>query len=141
MNRQVRSAMRRDRLLQDAEEATMIVRGVVQGQDAPGTKMSEHQKVLLTWIGDIRIGFAGIVVRRTHKSVDNHGRHLFGLPPLEENTMLLELYAREYANLESIADRLTDKQSRRATTFAEGDVSDFQLFLLFCIRMESFLMH
>jgi len=124
MQREVQSAARRDRLRLSREDAEMTVRGVVHGTSTQSSVVLEHESVVLGWIEKIRVGFADIVVRRTHKSVDNEGRQLFDLPPLRENNLLLELYEHEYDNLEEIANSMMGKDSAKGTRFAEGNVSN-----------------
>jgi len=114
-------------MLQTREEAESTIRGVVHGESSHGAGPSEHRKLVLEWIKKIRLGFAGSVIRRTHKSVDNLGHQLFGLPPLHENQMVLELYPYEYDNLADIAEGMMGKDSAKGTRFAEGNVSNMSI--------------
>jgi len=86
MQREVQSAARRDRLRLSCEDTEMTVRGVVHGTSTQPSVVLEHESVVLSWIEKIRVGFADIVVRRTHKSVDNEGRQLFDLHRCERTT-------------------------------------------------------
>ena len=106
------------------EEAESTIRGVVHGESSHSVGPSEHRQLMLDWIEDIRCGFAGVVIRRTHKSVDNEGQQLFGLPPLHENQMVLHLYPYEYENLDDIAAGMMGKDTAKGTRFAEGNVSN-----------------
>jgi len=114
----------------------MTVRGVVHGMSTQPSVVLEHESVVLGWIEKIRVGFANIVVRRTHKSVDNEGRQLFDLPPLQENNLLLHLYGHEYDNLEEIANSMMGKDSAKGTRFAEGNVSNIFMVAV-CVFIRS----
>ena len=68
MTREIGAAARRDRAEQDPDEAISIVRGRIHGEDVSGHIESEKQKAIIEWIQTMRSGFAGTVIRRTHKS-------------------------------------------------------------------------
>jgi hypothetical protein len=131
MAREIVAASRRDRHEQDPDEAMSVVRGRIHGQDVSGHIQSQRQKVMMDWIQQIRTGFAGTVIRRTHRSIDNTGEKLFGLPPCIEIQHLLELYRHEYDNMEVIADSMTSKDAITGTRFVDGGVSLSISFLLF----------
>ena len=138
MQWEVQSSARRDWIWQSREDAEMTVRGMVHGSSAQSEVVLEHEKVVRDWIETMRVGFADIVVRHTHKSVDNEGRQLFDLPPLRENNLLLQLYEHEYENLEEIADSMMGKDSAKGTRFAEGNVRNIFIISFFafirCMR-------
>jgi hypothetical protein len=128
MTREIAAAARRDRLEQDPDEAISVVRGRIHGEDVSGHIQSEKQKAIIKWIQTIRCGFAGTVIRRTHKSKDNGGAMLFSLPPLADIPLLLDLYRHEYEYLDVIADQLTSKDAIKGTRFVEGGVGPFLFF-------------
>jgi hypothetical protein len=137
MTCEIAVAAHTDRLEQDPDEAISVVRGRIHGEDVSGQIQSEKQKAIMDWIQRIRTSFAGIVIRRTHKSIDNTGQKLFDLPPLTDALLLLELYDHEYEYLDVIADRVTSKDAVTGTRFIDGGVSP--LMHLFYFTHQSFL--
>ena len=128
MTREIGAAARRDRAEQDPDEAISIVRGRIHGEDVSGHIESEKQKAIIEWIQTMRSGFAGTVIRRTHKSKDYTGAKLFDLPPLTDIPLLLDLYEHEYQYLDVITDDVTSKDAVKGTRFVEGGVSPFLFF-------------
>src|SRR5882762_819531 len=130
---EIGSASRRDRVEQDPDDAISVVRGRIHGEDTPGHIESEKQRAMIDWIQVIRNGFSGIVVRRTHKSVDNTGAQLFDLPPLTDTPLLLNLFPHEYEYLDVIADQVMSKDAVTGTRFVDGGVSHSVPFILFSL--------
>ncbi|KAG2738555.1 hypothetical protein P692DRAFT_201730973 [Suillus brevipes Sb2] len=82
---------------------------------------SLYRNQMLKWIQIIRQRFAGNVIRRTVRSVDNVGVRISGLAPFQEHSLLVTLYQHEVDNLEQIAHDLVEKGgASKAAKFAGG---------------------
>ncbi|KAG1894055.1 P-loop containing nucleoside triphosphate hydrolase protein [Suillus fuscotomentosus] len=120
---QLRAASAKDRKrFKQGDRTAKIIMGTVKG-DADLDVPSLYRNQMLTWISVIRERFTGIVIRRTVRSVDNHGDRISGLAPFLEHNLLVKLYPHEVVNLERIAQEIVEQGGASAAKYASG--SDF----------------
>lgn len=126
MDRELNAANRKERNARkkaNSDQAETVVRGVLKGDDTRVDVKSDYKDTLLKWIRKLREWYAGCVIRRTVKSIDNEGKRISGLDPYSEHPLVVDLYDWEMDNLDELGEELVKNNAARAARFASGQVS------------------
>jgi hypothetical protein len=127
MTKALRKAVMKDR-------KKLQVKGAVNSmQMVRGEAVSQRGSLSLTltvdtWMKKIRERYAGLVIRRTLKSVDYTGARISGLEPYLEHILKIQLYPHEMKNLETLAQELIKDGGKKTAQYGSS-VSTFSLFL------------
>jgi hypothetical protein len=106
----------------ESEDAGDRLRALLAGEDVEQVASSSAlAPKMREWVPWMRNTFAPYVIRRTLDSKDSQGNKIFGLPPYQDHTLLLELRDWEKKRLMAITDEIID-QGQLTTLTGAGKV-------------------
>lgn len=124
MTTEFNRAQAKDRKVErESDTAGDRLRALLAGEDVEQVASnSALAPKMRQWVPWIREAFHQYVVRRTLDSVDHAGNKIFGLPPYQDQVLLLELRDWEKERLTMITDEIID-QGPLTTLAGAGKVS------------------
>ncbi|THG93946.1 hypothetical protein EW026_g7417 [Hermanssonia centrifuga] len=112
MHKDLAAALKKDRKRRKDQGAHTGLQEALSGHVDTGSgkkPITAHQRVVLSNLEALKSKFNGHVIWRNHKSVDQDGKLILGLPPYKESILVLEACQKEIEMLEDLTDN-TEEQ-------------------------------
>lgn len=126
MNAAVRNAKTKDhKRLNSSGMGNHLLMATASGVQSGKQAESLEVKTTSIYIAKLRMIFAGCVIRRDIKSLDNAGQPISGLRAFNDLQLVFMPYAHEIANLETLAASMVANNGRRVTTLTLSGVNSY----------------